>query len=157
MVSRDYGSVFWNWVQMKILFHHLNTARYWVWPQCRKWINKGMNQICMLNQPDTTQIVAILTVISVSAEKTKSCYCLYWKLNTNFAHTALIESDAEGIGGSGFIECIREHLKNSVSVTTSRCSQFDWAGPYCIVYLFLAGLEWWIDCGAVHCGQRIGR
>ncbi|RID56976.1 hypothetical protein BRARA_F00384 [Brassica rapa] len=26
---------------------------------------------------------------------------------------ALIESDAEGIGGSGFIECIREHLKNS--------------------------------------------
>ncbi|CAL9217387.1 unnamed protein product [Arabidopsis halleri] len=23
---------------------------------------------------------------------------------------ALIESDAEGIGGSGFIECIREHL-----------------------------------------------
>nr|VDD38388.1 unnamed protein product [Brassica oleracea] len=31
---------------------------------------------------------------------------------------ALIESDAEGIGGSGFIECIREHLKNSVSVAT---------------------------------------
>lgn len=23
---------------------------------------------------------------------------------------ALIESDAEGIGGSGFIECIREHI-----------------------------------------------
>lgn len=24
--------------------------------------------------------------------------------------TALIESDAEGIGGSGFVECIREHI-----------------------------------------------
>lgn len=23
---------------------------------------------------------------------------------------ALIESDAEGIGGSGFVECIREHI-----------------------------------------------
>lgn len=27
---------------------------------------------------------------------------------------ALIESDAEGIGGSGFVECIREHI-HSVS------------------------------------------
>lgn len=24
--------------------------------------------------------------------------------------SALIESDAEGIGGSGFVECIREHI-----------------------------------------------
>jgi len=29
-------------------------------------------------------------------------------LFTGFA--ALIESDAEGIGGSGFVECIREHI-----------------------------------------------
>ena len=28
---------------------------------------------------------------------------------------ALIESDAEGIGGSGFVECIREHI-NSVRI-----------------------------------------
>jgi hypothetical protein len=30
---------------------------------------------------------------------------------------ALIESDAEGIGGSGFVECIGEHI-NSVSSLT---------------------------------------
>jgi hypothetical protein len=32
---------------------------------------------------------------------------------TNFFNllcSALIESDAEGIGGSGFVECIREHI-----------------------------------------------
>ncbi|KAH0869603.1 LOW QUALITY PROTEIN: hypothetical protein HID58_076625 [Brassica napus] len=35
---------------------------------------------------------------------------------------ALIESDAEGIGGSGFIECIREHLKNSLKMAVSRAA-----------------------------------
>ena len=28
---------------------------------------------------------------------------------------ALIESDAEGIGGSGFVECIREHIHSVCS------------------------------------------
>lgn len=32
---------------------------------------------------------------------------------SKFSASALIESDAEGIGGSGFVECIREHI-NSV-------------------------------------------
>lgn len=32
----------------------------------------------------------------------------------DFLFAALIESDAEGIGGSGFVECIREHI-NTVS------------------------------------------
>lgn len=27
---------------------------------------------------------------------------------------ALIESDAEGIGGSGFVECIREHIHSVI-------------------------------------------
>ena len=34
------------------------------------------------------------------------CFC--------FCFAAFVESDAEGIGGSGFVECIREHI-NSVS------------------------------------------
>lgn len=34
-------------------------------------------------------------------------------VNNICLQSALIESDAEGIGGSGFIECIREHI-NSV-------------------------------------------
>lgn len=29
---------------------------------------------------------------------------------------ALIESDADGIGGSGFVECIREHIHTVCSV-----------------------------------------
>lgn len=32
----------------------------------------------------------------------------------DYFFAALIESDAEGIGGSGFVECIREHI-NTVS------------------------------------------
>lgn len=34
--------------------------------------------------------------------------------NCLLVFAALIESDAEGIGGSGFVECIREHI-HSVS------------------------------------------
>lgn len=29
---------------------------------------------------------------------------------------ALIEFDAEGIGGSGFVECIREHINSVCSI-----------------------------------------
>lgn len=35
---------------------------------------------------------------------------------------ALIESDAEGIGGSGFVECIREHIHSVYSI--SKTSHF---------------------------------
>jgi hypothetical protein len=31
---------------------------------------------------------------------------------------ALIESDAEGIGGSGFVECISEHINSVISSLT---------------------------------------
>lgn len=50
-------------------------------------------------------------------EKSASIFQRYFQSNnilcSNFA--ALIESDAEGIGGSGFVECIREHI-NSVCI-----------------------------------------
>ena len=67
--------------------------------------------------------MAILTVLFLPLLKKKELLLSLLKIkHTNFAHAALIESDTEGIGGSGFIECIREHLKNSVSATTSNCT-----------------------------------
>lgn len=36
------------------------------------------------------------------------------KLLAFFRLVALIESDAEGIGGSGFVECIREHIHSVI-------------------------------------------
>lgn len=35
----------------------------------------------------------------------------------SIAFPALIESDAEGIGGSGFVECIREHIYSVSSIS----------------------------------------
>ncbi|KAF3516524.1 hypothetical protein DY000_02058985 [Brassica cretica] len=64
----------------------------------------------------------ILGMFHINGNVNNSFHCLYWKLNTHFAYVALIESDAEGIGGSGFIECIREHLKNSERFIDSRAA-----------------------------------
>lgn len=47
------------------------------------------------------------------------CFVLFWRViqfNRSFTGVAaLIESDAEGIGGSGFVECIREHIHSVCS------------------------------------------
>lgn len=47
---------------------------------------------------------------------------------------ALIESDAEGIGGSGFVECIREHI-HSVSNFFSLTLR--------IIYIFVYNFFFW--------------
>ena len=51
---------------------------------------------------------------------------------------ALIEIDAEGIGGSGFVECIREHIHSVCNIVDSTCikiSAHDWELTYilCVV------------------------
>lgn len=52
---------------------------------------------------------------------------IFWSLANYYVFSiifaALIESDAEGIGGSGFVECIREHI-HSVSSSTNGNSAF---------------------------------
>lgn len=40
--------------------------------------------------------------------------------------TALIESDAEGIGGSGFVECIREHINSVCLAIMDKLWIYDW-------------------------------
>lgn len=53
----------------------------------------------------TANIVYLLLHITIL---TDTC-----KLQTDYVFdyfAALIESDAEGIGGSGFVECIKEHI-----------------------------------------------
>lgn len=44
-----------------------------------------------------------------------------WKSNILallYLLSALIESDAEGIGGSGFVECIREHIHSVCPISS---------------------------------------
>ena len=63
---------------------------------------------------------------------------------------ALIESDAEGIGGSGFIECIREHI-NSVCVTSNNSTKIllvYLASSYCLL-----GMAMPFDRGTIYCCQ----
>ena len=42
-------------------------------------------------------------------------YVFYGQKVIEVGFAALIESDAEGIGGSGFVECIREHIHSVCS------------------------------------------
>lgn len=121
-VSRDYGSVFWNWVQMKILFLHSNTAQYWVCSILMgMWINVHKNfrrkKLLCLTSHILTKWLPLWSCFRICCKIQRAVVFSTENWTPYFAHVALIESDAEGIGGSGFIECIREHLY-SVSVAT---------------------------------------
>lgn len=60
-----------------------------------------------------------------------------WSLTLGICwHTALIESDAEGIGGSGFVECLREHIHSVRCLFSKTCFFFftvfvKWLQPLC--------------------------
>ena len=50
---------------------------------------------------------------------------------TGFVFAALIESDAEGIGGRGFVECIREHIHSVCSFHILIISEFFAPSLFC--------------------------
>ena len=98
LLCRDCGFVFLNWELLMIHCHHLNMALSLV--SFYQGINLSLTLLGGYFMPFNSQFHLLY-----SSEE----YCqLIGILFTGFA--ALIESDAEGIGGSGFVECIREHI-----------------------------------------------
>lgn len=89
-------------------------------------------------------------------------------LSCGLVDTALIESDAEGIGGSGFVECLREHIHSvsclfhnvivlcrSVSIILILSSFFikadtDASVEFCCNYLIIHSTCCLLDAGATH-------
>lgn len=71
--------------------------------------------------------MVILIVLFLFLLKKKELLLFLLKIKyINFVYVVFIEFDVEGIGGSGFIECIREYLKNLVSVIISNCMDIYW-------------------------------
>lgn len=86
-----------------ILSYPLNMEQYSVFCIGRSRLS------CQYLQSENFLFVSIKVLYISSLESLLKCDCM-----VGFA--ALIESDAEGIGGSGFVECIREHIHSVSSV-----------------------------------------
>lgn len=81
----------------------------------------------------------------------------WWINMCTFA--ALIESDADGIGGSGFVECIREHIHTVCLVVKYFIRLYRHHMQnylYFIFSFFHSGVDLSIDRRTVYCCQRIG-
>lgn len=70
--------------------------------------------------------------------------------------SALIESDAEGIGGSGFVECIHEHIESVCRPPIGAVDQITLQMLLIFIWYYVVGRDLSIDWGAVHCSEGIG-
>ena len=89
------------------------------------------------------------------------CLCLPYS-PCNFSiipFAALIESDAEGIGGSGFVECIREHIHSVIWILGS-CNWWIYTMPLSNLliscFIIFVGLAMPFDRWAIYCCKRAG-
>jgi hypothetical protein len=68
-----------------------------------------------------------------------------------FWRPALIESDAEGIGGSGFVECIREHIIAVCTFKKKNTFRMFLVEFLILICVLILGLAMPANRRAIHC------
>lgn len=144
LLNRAYGCVSWNWEPLMILFHPLNMEQSLVCIFKRVQLPSMGCSRHSFYVPDASKL---LLNVSKTPQKVDFVFSL--------CYAALIESDAEGIGGSGFVECIREHI-HSVGGSKMHLLLCFCKLHLSYILLFDSGVGLSIVWGAVHCRERIG-